>query len=63
MYLNIISKFTIAIALRMFIDATSGSSWGAMFSMSILSLVPMFVIFLFFQRYLVEGITSGAVKG
>ena len=63
LYLNNISKFTIAIALRMFIDATSGSSWGAMFAMSILSLAPMFIIFVFFQRYLVDGITSGAVKG
>lgn len=63
LYLNSISKFTISIALRMFVDATSGSSWGAMFAMSILSLVPMFAIFVIFQRYLVEGITSGAVKG
>lgn len=63
LYLNSLPKFTIAIALRMFIDATSGSSWGAMFAMSILSMVPLFLIFVFFQKYLVEGITSGAVKG
>ena len=63
LYLNSVSKFTIAIALRMFVDATSGSSWGAMFSMSILSLVPLFLAFVFFQKYLIEGITSGAVKG
>ena len=63
LYLNSVSKFTIAIALRMFVDATSGSSWGAMFSMSILSLVPLFLIFVFFQKYIIEGITSGAVKG
>lgn len=63
LYLNEVSKFTIAIALRMFVDATSGSSWGAMFAMSILSLVPLFLLFVFFQKYIVEGITSGSVKG
>ncbi|MFP4661743.1 MAG: carbohydrate ABC transporter permease [Halanaerobiales bacterium] len=63
LYLSDVSKFTIAIALRMFVDATSGSSWGAMFAMSVLSLVPLFVIFVFFQKYIVEGITSGSVKG
>jgi len=63
LYLNEVSKFTIAIALRMFVDATSGSSWGAMFAMSILSLVPLFLLFVVFQKYIVEGITSGSVKG
>ncbi|MFW6022650.1 MAG: carbohydrate ABC transporter permease [Halanaerobiaceae bacterium] len=63
LYLSDVTKFTVAIALRMFIDATSGSSWGAMFAMSVLSLVPLFAIFVFFQKYIVEGITSGSVKG
>lgn len=63
LYLNKVDKFTIAIALRMFVDATGGSSWGSMFSMSVLSLVPLFMMFVFFQKYIVDGITSGAVKG
>ncbi len=63
LYLSNVTKFTVAVALRMFVDATSGSSWGAMFSMSVLSLVPLFVIFVFFQKYIVEGITAGSVKG
>ncbi|MFP4662190.1 MAG: carbohydrate ABC transporter permease [Halanaerobiales bacterium] len=63
LYLSDVTKFTVAVALRMFIDATSGSSWGAMFAMSVLSLVPLFTIFVFFQKYIVEGITSGSVKG
>lgn len=63
LYLNEVSKFTVAIGLRMFIDTSGGSSWGSMFAMSILTLVPLFLMFVFFQRYIVEGITSGAVKG
>ncbi|MDI6618085.1 MAG: carbohydrate ABC transporter permease [Clostridiales bacterium] len=63
LYLSDVPKFTIAIALRMFIDTSGGSSWGSMFAMSVVSLVPLFLIFIFFQRYLIEGITAGSIKG
>jgi len=63
LYLSEVGKFTISIALRMFVDTSGGSSWGAMFSMSVLSLVPLFALFICFQNYIVDGITSGAVKG
>jgi arabinosaccharide transport system permease protein len=29
---------------------------------SVVSVLPMLVLFLFFQRYLVAGVTSGAVR-
>lgn len=62
-YLSDPGKFTVSLALRMFVDATGQSSWGSLFAMSILSLVPLFALFIFFQRYLIEGITSGSLKG
>jgi multiple sugar transport system permease protein len=62
-YLSDPAKFTVSLALRMFVDATGQSSWGSLFAMSCLSLVPLFVIFVVFQRYLIEGITSGSLKG
>ncbi len=62
-YLSSISKFTVSIALRQYVDAMGESYWGGMFAMSIVSLLPLFVMFIVFQRYLVEGITSGSVKG
>jgi multiple sugar transport system permease protein len=31
--------------------------------MSTLSLIPVFLLFLFFNRYLMEGVTAGSVKG
>ena len=33
------------------------------FAMSTLSLIPVFLIFLFFNRYLVEGISTSGIKG
>lgn len=62
-YLSSPAKFTVSLALRMFVDATGQSSWGALFAMSCLSLLPLFTLFILFQRYLVEGITAGSLKG
>ncbi|MDF2561898.1 MAG: sugB1, partial [Microbacterium sp.] len=54
--------YTVPIALRAFLDSTGESSWGAMFAMSILSLVPLFVMFLVGQRFLVRGIATTGLK-
>lgn len=62
-YVNDVKKYTISLALRQFVDAMGNSSWGGLFAMSVVSLVPLFLMFVVFQNYLVEGITSGSVKG
>ena len=61
-YLTDPDKYTVPVALRSFLDSTSGSNWGAMFAMSILSLVPIFLAFLFGQRFLVKGIATTGGK-
>ena len=55
--------FTVTLALRFFADPTAITDWGAMFAMGTLSLVPAVMIFIFLQRYLVEGITTTGLKG
>jgi len=55
--------FTVTLALRFFADPTVITDWGAMFAMGTLSLVPAVMIFIFLQRYLVEGITTTGLKG
>ncbi|MBE7467584.1 MAG: carbohydrate ABC transporter permease [Anaerolineae bacterium] len=62
-YLNDIKLFTVSVALRSFSDPSAATDWGAVFAMSALSLVPVFVIFVLFQRYLVEGISTSGLKG
>lgn len=54
--------YTVPIALRSFLDSTGQSSYGAMFAMSIVSLIPLFIVFLFGQRYLVRGIATTGLK-
>lgn len=61
-YLTDPIAYTVPVALRSFLDSTSGSNWGAMFAMSILSLIPIFLAFLFGQRFLVRGIATTGGK-
>ena len=61
-YLTDPVEYTVPLALRSFLDATDGSNWGAMFAMSIVTLVPLFLVFLFGQRFLVKGIATTGGK-
>ncbi len=54
--------YTVPVALRTFVDSTGSSNWGALFAMSIVSLIPVFVVFLFGQKYLVKGIATTGIK-
>lgn len=61
-YLTDPIAYTVPVALRSFLDATSASNYGAMFAMSVLSLIPIFLAFLFGQRFLVKGIATTGGK-
>jgi len=63
LYLNSPKLYTISLALRTFSDPSGATDWGEVFAMSALSLVPVFLIFVFFQRYLVQGIATTGLKG
>lgn len=62
-YLSKPQMYTASVAIKNFADSTSTTDYGAMFAMSTLSLIPVFLIFLFFNRYLVEGISTSGIKG
>jgi multiple sugar transport system permease protein len=61
-YLNDMKSYTVQLGLRTFVDTTAASDWSGLFAMSTLVLVPVFVIFVFFQRLLVEGIATTGIK-
>ncbi len=62
-YLSDARVFTVPLALTMFLDMTGESAWGAMFAMSVLSLIPVLVFFVIFQRMIIEGISTTGLKG
>ena len=61
-YLTKPEMHTVPLALRSFMDATSSTSWGPMFAMSVVSLLPIFLVFLFGQRFLLKGIATTGGK-
>lgn len=61
LYLNKPSRYTVAYALKLFNDNTK-TDFGATFAMSVASLVPILVLFFFFQKNLVEGISLQGLK-
>jgi len=62
-YLRQAPQWTVTLGLRLFIDSTAKSAFGAMFAMSTLSLIPVITLFIFFQKYLVEGVATTGLKG
>ncbi|MVS98983.1 ABC transporter permease subunit [Devosia sp. L53-10-65] len=61
-YLNRMQDYTVMLGLRTFVDSTGESDFGGLFAMSVLSIVPIFVFFLLFQRLLIEGIATTGMK-
>ncbi|WP_374042633.1 carbohydrate ABC transporter permease [Phyllobacterium calauticae] len=61
-YLSDMRQYTVMLGLRTFTDSTGVSDYGSLFAMSVLSLVPIFAFFLFFQRLLIEGIATTGMK-
>jgi multiple sugar transport system permease protein len=62
-YLNDPRLYTISVALRTFSDPAGVTNWGAIFAMATLALVPVFGVFILFQRYLVHGISTAGLAG
>ena len=63
LYINKTAMYPVSLALKLFCDPGSSSDYGAMFAMASLSILPSVLIFIFFQKYLVEGISTSGLKG
>jgi len=62
-YLNDVRLFTVQLGVRSMFDPSGESAWGSLLAMSVLSLVPVTVIFFAFQRFFLEGIATSGLKG
>lgn len=56
-------KFTLAIGLYQWASDERNAPWGLFAAGAVLAAIPVLVLFLFLQKYIVGGLTSGAVKG
>ncbi len=62
-FMSTTSKFTLPLALNMYLDPNSYNNYGSLFAMSVISLLPILLFFIFFQKYLVDGIAMDGIKG
>ena len=62
-FIDSVSKYPLALALRMGIDVTDMVNWNNILAMSVLSILPPTFLYFFSQKYFVEGITTTGLKG
>lgn len=61
-YINSTNLKTIQLGVRMFISQY-GANYAWIMAASVCSLIPVVIIFIFCQKFFVEGIAAGGVKG
>lgn len=62
-YLKSPENFTLPLIIRSLVGPVGRTVYDVQMAASVISLIPLLVIFLIFQRRFVEGITAGAIKG
>ena len=56
-------KRTLAVGLAQSFMGEYSNDYGALMAFSVAGSLPIVLLFIFFQKYMVEGLTAGAVKG
>ena len=62
-YINSVSKYPISLALRTAIDADANIQWSQIMSMSVVSVLPLVILYFLGQKYFVQGIATSGLKG
>lgn len=62
LYLTRTELYTVPVALKSLVDTETQSGIGTMFAMSLVSLVPIVLFFIFAQRYIIKGIATTGIK-
>ena len=62
LYLTRTELYTVPVALKSLVDTETQSGIGTMFAMSLVSLVPILLFFIFAQRYIIKGIATTGLK-
>ncbi len=62
-YINSVSKFPVALGLRMTLDNEGAVNWNQVMAMSVVTILPCVIVFFAAQKHFVEGIATTGLKG
>lgn len=62
LYLTKTKLYTVPVALKSLVDSETQSGIGIMFAMSLISLIPILLFFLFAQKHIIKGIATTGIK-
>jgi arabinogalactan oligomer/maltooligosaccharide transport system permease protein len=54
---------TLAVGMRQFIETDFQENWGAFAAGALIATIPVMVLFIWLQKYVVSGLTAGSLKG
>ncbi len=57
------SMRTLTVGISSFYDQEGNTDWGVVMAATLFVIAPLLVIFMFVQRFIIEGLTAGATKG
>ncbi len=57
------SMRTLTVGISSFFDAEGNTDWGVVMAATIFVVLPLLIVFIFVQRFIIEGLTAGATKG
>jgi len=63
LFLQDVERRTIAVGLQQFVGGQYTQTWGPFAAGSIIASIPLVIMFLSMQRFIIGGLTSGATKG
>jgi len=56
-------NWTLMVGLYSFVEAKFSDDWGVFAAGALIAALPVVILYMFLQRYIVSGLTAGAVKG
>jgi arabinogalactan oligomer/maltooligosaccharide transport system permease protein len=56
-------SITLAVGMRQFIETDFQENWGAFAAGALIATLPVMLLFIWLQRFVVSGLTAGSLKG
>lgn len=57
------SSLTLAVGMQQYIETAYAENWGSFAAGALIATVPVMLLFMYLQKYVVSGLTAGANKG